>query len=350
MKVPKARKLSSGTWFIQLRLGGESITVNAPTEKECTRKAQLIKARYLAEHPRDSKIAVDLTLGQMLDAYIAKKKKANASPATIRGYNIIRKNRLQDYMDKPVKSIKNWQALYDSESEKYSPKTMLNEWSLIRSAYKSATGENLPDIEEKQIIKKEHAFLEPEEITKYVAYVKDDKAAIPALLALHSLRASEIADLRWQDIDFKKETIFVNGAAVFNEENKFVHKEANKTDDSRRYVPILIPELKEALLKARQPEGYVVTVMPNTVYRQIDASYEKAGVPAVGVHGLRHSFASLCYSLEIPIKITMSIGGWKNYNTVLDIYTHLDRKNVGKHVGKLREFYAKKPDDESGNS
>ena len=44
MKIPKARKLPSGTWHIQLRLGGESITVNARTEKECVRQAQIIKA------------------------------------------------------------------------------------------------------------------------------------------------------------------------------------------------------------------------------------------------------------------------------------------------------------------
>ena len=47
MKVPKARKLSSGKWFIQLRLGGESIPVTAGTEKECTRQAQAVKAEYL---------------------------------------------------------------------------------------------------------------------------------------------------------------------------------------------------------------------------------------------------------------------------------------------------------------
>lgn len=349
MKIPKARKLNSGTWFIQLRLGGKSMSVNAATEKECTRKAQLIKAQYLAEHSQDKNLTNELTLGQMLDNYI-KKKRTSASPATIRGYTIIRNNRLAEYMDTPIKSIRNWQALYDSESDNYSPKTMLNEWSLIKSAYKYATGKTLPELEEKPILKKEHAFLEPEEITKYVSSLKGTKAEIPALLALHSLRASEIADLTWKDIDFEKETIFVNGAAVFDEKNTLIHKESNKTDTSRRYVPILIPELKTALLSEKQDSGYVVCAMPNTVFRWIAASYAAADVPAVGVHGLRHSFASLCYALEVPIKITMAIGGWKNYQTVLNIYTHLDRKNVGRHVEKLKEFYAKKPDNPPGVS
>lgn len=48
MNVPKARKLASGTWFIQLRLGGESIPVSAATERAVTREALRIKAEYRA--------------------------------------------------------------------------------------------------------------------------------------------------------------------------------------------------------------------------------------------------------------------------------------------------------------
>jgi hypothetical protein len=47
MKTPKPRKLPSGSWFIQLRLDGESVPITASTERECVRKAQLIKAENL---------------------------------------------------------------------------------------------------------------------------------------------------------------------------------------------------------------------------------------------------------------------------------------------------------------
>lgn len=80
--------MKSGSWFIQLRLDGESIPVTARTEKGCTRQAQYLKAEYKAgkrrsPDPAETKLP---TLGEAIDAYIAKRD-AVLSPSTIRGYN-----------------------------------------------------------------------------------------------------------------------------------------------------------------------------------------------------------------------------------------------------------------------
>ena len=89
MKVPEPRKLSSGKWFIQLRLGGESIPVS-----DYSKQAQLIKAGYLAgkrQKAAEQEPEVP-TLQQAVDNYIA--KRANTlSPSTIRGYRIIQRCR-----------------------------------------------------------------------------------------------------------------------------------------------------------------------------------------------------------------------------------------------------------------
>ena len=47
MKIPKARKLPSGGWSIQLRLGGECVTVTASTEKQCEAEARYVKSEYM---------------------------------------------------------------------------------------------------------------------------------------------------------------------------------------------------------------------------------------------------------------------------------------------------------------
>lgn len=43
MKVPEPRKLPSGSWFIHLRLGGESIPVTSTSKQTCIKEAQAIK-------------------------------------------------------------------------------------------------------------------------------------------------------------------------------------------------------------------------------------------------------------------------------------------------------------------
>lgn len=94
MKVPEPRKLSSGKWFIQLRLGGESIPVSDYSKKECIKQAQLIKAGYLAgkRQKATEQEPEAPTLQQAVDNYIA--KRANTlSPSTIRGYRIIQRRR-----------------------------------------------------------------------------------------------------------------------------------------------------------------------------------------------------------------------------------------------------------------
>lgn len=109
MKVPKARKLKSGNWFVQLRLGGESIPVTARTEKECIRQAQYLKAEYKAgkrQAPPEPEAEAPKapTVKEAIDAYI-KKRDAVLSPVTIRGYRNIQKSRFRSAMDREITSI-----------------------------------------------------------------------------------------------------------------------------------------------------------------------------------------------------------------------------------------------------
>ena len=98
----------------------------------------------------------------------------------------------------------------------------------------------------------------------------------------------------------------------------------------------MIPRLLTLLPSA----GPVVTGNPNTLWRQINRVCANAGLPEVGVHGLRHSFASLAYHLGWPEMQTMVVGGWSNYETVHKIYTHLAARDSNEAVQKMATFYA----------
>ena len=82
MKVPEPKKLPSGAYHLQLRLGGESISITRRTAAECKAEAQVIKAEYLAGR-RDLRYrkAGEMTLAEIQEAYL-KQRRPVLSPAS----------------------------------------------------------------------------------------------------------------------------------------------------------------------------------------------------------------------------------------------------------------------------
>jgi len=340
MKVPKARKLKSGTWFIHLRLGGENIPVSGRTEKAVTLEAQRIKAEYLAGKRMPAKKEAPITLTNAIDRYIENRTNT-LSPLTIRGYRIIQENRFQDEMQRPLSDIgtKEWQGIVNKEAGICSPKTLKTAWGLIRSVIKETTGEYPPEISMPLAAPTEKPFLTPDQIKVFVSAVKNTKYATPCLLALSSLRASEIEALRWENIPPNPEFIKVSGAVVLDENNQKVVKRQNKNASSSRNVPVMIPELAAALERDRQPRGPVLGCHQNSLRAAIKKICEENNLPSVGIHGLRHSFASLAYHLQVPEKIAMEIGGWSDATTMHKIYTHIARSDVSRYQNKMTDFF-----------
>ncbi len=277
MNVPKARKLKSGTWFIQLRLGGESIPVTGKTERECIKQAEYIKSQYLVgkrEKPTEPEQPPPApqklpTLGEAVDAYIARRDKI-LSPSTIRGYKTIRRTRFKSTMPRCLDDIApyEWQMICNEEAYICSPRTLKNSWGLLASAVLDITGTHLPKVKLPQIPETDLPFLEPEHIDSFIKAVHGTDVEIPALLALSSLRRSEIMAVRWENVDIEKKLIYVRGAAVMDSNNHLVQRKENKNDTSRRTVPILMDELYNELRKgkAAHSDGLVVSCMPNTVW------------------------------------------------------------------------------------
>jgi integrase len=72
---------------------------------------------------------------------------------------------------------------------------------------------------------------------------------------------------------------------------------------------------------------------------RINAVCRKNDLPEIGMHGLRHSFASLAYHLKISEKIAMQIGGWADATTMHKIYTHIGKADILKSENLLKEFF-----------
>ena len=73
------------------------------------------------------------------------------------------------------------------------------------------------------------------------------------------------------------------------------------------------------------------------MYDHINSACKKVGLPKVGVHGLRHTFASLAYHLDWKKLSTMSQGGWSSSRIVDEVYTH--NADLDADVERMRKFY-----------
>ncbi len=337
IKVPAPRQLPSGQWNIYLRAEGQSIT--EPTPERCAAKATAIRAGFLEA----KKKAPGLTLSAAIDRYI-EAKRLRLSPSTIRGYRKIQELRFQSVMGRPISSVTNWQKVINEEAAQVSPKTLKNAWGFVAGVLRREGLEI--SVELPPVPKAERPWLTPEQIPFFLAAVQGKPCELAALLALHGLRRSELTGLDWERIDLKNETLTVYTTRVYNEKGEVTEKPLAKTATSTRTVPFLIPALKPLLEAQPDKTGFVLKEHIGSHYRRIVKACEDAGLPAVGVHGLRHSFASLGYHLGLSELELQRLGGWSDFQTVHKIYLHLSQADKDAAVNKITAYFADSFTDE----
>lgn len=344
MKVPEPRKLSSGKWFIQLRIKGESICITNTDRKKCIAEATAIKAGLKAAPKKEERI----TLSQAIDRYIDNRDKV-LSPSTIRGYRTIQHARFPVLMQMDVHKITQEavQKAVNAESVSVSAKTIRNALGLIGPALESAGIDTeklrLKKIRVPQPIKKEKQFLDERQILQLIEASVGKDCEIPMLLAVWlGLRRSEILGLQWESVDFKAKTIKVENTLVPDETHHLVTKVQTKTASSRRTIPCPDYILHKLSLLQPEPEwrrGLIFRLHPDTLRKHINALCRSCGIPEIGIHGLRHTNATVMAMLGIADKVAMQRGGWSSDQTMRQIYQHVMDSARQRADQKIDQFF-----------
>lgn len=334
MKLPTPRKLPSGSWYARIQVDGKMVNVTRPTKKEVEQELMALKSKA-----KEAPAAANLTVAQAIDAYIAAREGVD-SPATIKGYKAIQKNRFQKTMGRKIASItqEQWQTIIGLEAKEVSAKTVKNAWGLVSSAITEATGKQIK-VKLPQVVKKEAKYISSSDLKKFLSAIQGHWAEIPILLALHSLRRSEIMNVRWEDIDLENNCIHVQGAAVYDSNNHLVHKETNKNTSSQRTIPFILPQLRQAVESSSREGEYAVTCYPNSINVVVQRICKGIGIPTCTTHGLRKTFASMMLvDLKQPEAIVMQIGGWSDPQTMRKIYTQVSTENTQKAGAQFSTF------------
>lgn len=150
------------------------------------------------------------------------------------------------------------------------------------------------------------------------------------------LRIGEAIALEWKDIDDKNNTITINKNVVevkSQETGKYIleKQDSTKTDSSTRIIPIsngtreCIKNLKKIngdkkFVFASQTGKYISPSNFSRMFRGIQKSLKYEIV--LGVHSLRHTFATLMLNKGIDVKIVSELLGHSNVSVTYNIYIH----------------------------
>ena len=178
-----------------------------------------------------------------------------------------------------------------------------------------------------------YVFLTANEAQFVLDALSDTDIYLPVALALYyGLRRSEVLGLKWQAIDFKRNTLTVQHTVVKNLTINAV--DMTKTETSCRTFQIL-PELLPFLYNLKRTSApmsdYLFcradgTVMrPDTLTRTFQRELKKHNLPEMRFHDLRHSTASVLFDKGWNLEDVKNWLGHSDIETTSNIYLHYGR-------------------------
>lgn len=332
MKIPKATKLPSGSWYVNVMVNGQRISITMPTKKDAEREAAALKSGV-----KSAQHNIALTVTEAFDRYIDSKS-AVLSPATVAGYRRIQKNLLELIANMPLanltqEQVQRWVNALVKQGKK--PKTVSNAHGLL-SAVLAAYRPNmtlrttLP-----QKVKPEIAIPSEAELSAIFKAAKETKYELPILLAVWlGLRASEIRGLKWEDID--GEYISVKRAIVQGEDGPV--EKGTKTFSGTRTLHL--PPYLAALIQAQDhSKEHIVNLSGHAMYNGFERICEKAGVPHFRFHDLRHMNASVMLAVGVPNKYAQERMGHATDNMLKTVYQHTIQEEQKKYSEEIDQRF-----------
>ncbi len=188
------------------------------------------------------------------------------------------------------------------------------------------------DIKKPPIPYSEMDFLNPDEIKRLLAATDQRHYALMLCACMTGMRRGELLALRWSDVDFVAKTISLKKQAY---KGRLVDL---KTGHSRRRISIsdtLIDTLREHQTKqiVDGPENPMGLIFPSEAGTPIDGTnllrrifwptLSRAGLRRVRLHDLRHSYAAILISRNVPLKVIQRQMGHSSIQVTADTYGHL---------------------------
>ena len=287
---------------------------------------------------------IDTTVKELLESYINGRKVLGVKQTTLHGYEVTAERIYSRFKGIKATELTSYQVqtFINDMSEKYSAKTIRNTISLLSSAYDNAIrlGQlsknpckmvTLPKKEQPKI-----DIFDNEQITVFLNALDEERLdyKVAYQLALFcGLRRSEILGLQEKHINVPFRCVTVEQSRHNVKGSDYV--QTTKTESSHRTiaVPDFVMESIIELLDVHNSfqykhtdyliqNGFGQPMTPSALTTQIYRIEERAGLPQVSLHDLRHTFASMLNNANVDIAMISRELGLSNINVTLGIYTH----------------------------
>ena len=316
---------------------------------------------------------INITLSDWLDYWLDSMFAPRAAETSVYGNRLIIENHIKPAIGyvqlqklKPY-TIQNYYTLLRSEKN-LSPNTIIKHHDLLNTAFKAAvkqeylTRNPIDGVDRPKKVHHEAKVYTPELLQKLISLCDGHRLECTIKLGAYlGLRREEICGLKWEDIDWDEQTIYIRRART-QVGSQIVEKDTKTYASTRK---LFIPEdllntlqkefQKQEEIRAKLQDYYKNTsyiivmedgapIHPNYVSELFTKFLKQNDMPKIVLHELRHTFASI--SNEAGVQ-EFNIGkalGHSNVSTTKKIYTHLfDDKHTSAvnavvgMIGKERE-------------
>ena len=289
---------------------------------------------------------VKLTVGEWMHEWLRVYCLSSKKLSTCTGYEITITQHICPYIGRvPLQDLKPFQiqeTINQLVKEGKAPSTIRKVKVLLHAALEQAidNGIIVRNVSSRTVLLK----MEQKEIRFFT--LEEQKRFIDALPDSTGIRAGEFAGLRWSDIDGDTFTVNqtiqrIRDFTADADNRSLLHAGTPKTKAGRRTIP-LPPKMQEVLKIQRRrqradkiaagkdwvPNDLVFCTETGTPYegrnlaRVLHRTLKEIGLPPMGVHALRHTFATRAVESGMELRTLSEILGHTKVSLTLQIYAH----------------------------
>ena len=283
-----------------------------------------------------------LTVSQFLDKWYSDVAVHSLRPKSLESYEYLIRLHIKPnigFIKLVNLSPANLQNLYSKKiNQGLSNRTVQYIHSIIHRALNQAlrwgwVSRNVADLVQPPSIKrKSPETLNSEQVRKLLAVLLGDRLYPLYVLAISTgMREGELLGLYWEDVDFFSNTIHVR-RAIQQLRNKGLVITEPKSDKSKRNIAVPTFAM-DVLWNYKEAQGYTeglvfrtannTPISPRNLVRHFKSSLQRAELPNIRFHDLRHTAATLLLNSGVHPKVVQEMLGHSQINLTLDTYSHV---------------------------